>query len=165
MDSRGLCIGAVVCLFSVLRVDAGTTRYVNDSCGNDAWSGAQQACSAPNGPKRTIQAAFDASGDGDAIIVADGVYTGPGNRDLDFAGRNITVRSSGGAANCVIDCQSAGRAFLATSGETDVVLEGLTMTNGHVDIGGALLVVGSTVTVTGCAFIDRAGPTSASDVA
>ena len=41
----------------------------------------------------TIQAAINASSDNDVIMVAEGTYTGEGNRDLDFGGRAITVRS------------------------------------------------------------------------
>ncbi|MBT8487000.1 MAG: hypothetical protein KJO43_15590, partial [Phycisphaerae bacterium] len=51
----------------------------------------------------TIQAAIDAAGAGDTVLVADGVYTGDGNRDLTFAGKAITVRSTGGAEVCIID--------------------------------------------------------------
>jgi len=38
-----------------------------------------------------IQAAIDDSNDGDIIYVLPGTYTGPGNRDVNFAGRAITV--------------------------------------------------------------------------
>ena len=34
----------------------------------------------------TIQAAIDDCNDGDEVIVADGTYTGDGNRDIDFGG-------------------------------------------------------------------------------
>ncbi|MHC4721561.1 MAG: InlB B-repeat-containing protein, partial [Planctomycetota bacterium] len=49
---------------------------------------------------------------GDIVVVGDGVYTGPGNRDLDFHGKLITVRSEVGPDECIIDCQGAGRAFV-----------------------------------------------------
>src|SRR5687767_15150199 len=70
---------------------AQTTRFVAP-CGNNAWTGTSEECAAPNGPKRTIQAAVNASATGDTIIVEDGTYTGPGNRDIDFGGRNIAHR-------------------------------------------------------------------------
>ena len=44
----------------------------------------------------TIQAAIDAAVNGDEVIVADGIYTGEGNRDIDFGGKLITVRSENG---------------------------------------------------------------------
>jgi hypothetical protein len=40
-----------------------------------------------------IQAAIDDANDGDTIIVADGTYTGLGNRDIDFKGKAIIVLS------------------------------------------------------------------------
>ncbi len=52
----------------------------------------------------TIQAAIDACVDGDVVVVAPGIYTGDGNRDIDFKGKVITVRSQNGPENCIIDC-------------------------------------------------------------
>ncbi|MCI0366089.1 MAG: hypothetical protein L0Y44_07815 [Phycisphaerales bacterium] len=53
----------------------------------------------------TIQAAIDAAAPGDIVQVADGVYTGPGNTNVDFFGKAITVRSENGARYCTIDGQ------------------------------------------------------------
>ncbi len=53
----------------------------------------------------TIQAAIDAAVDGDVIGLTDGTFEGAGNRDIDFLGKAITVRSiSGRPEDCVIDC-------------------------------------------------------------
>ena len=41
-----------------------------------------------------IQAAIDDSNDGDTVIISTGTYTGDGNRDINFKGKAITVRSS-----------------------------------------------------------------------
>jgi hypothetical protein len=50
-----------------------------------------------------IQAAIVASQDGDVIQLMNGTYRGPGNKDIDFMGRAITLRSvSGEAEDCII---------------------------------------------------------------
>ncbi len=85
----------------------------------------------------TIQAGMDAAGTGDTVLVSDGVYMGTGNIDLDFRSKAITVTSSNGPENCIIDCQGAGRGFIfqGTEDENSIV-SGLTITGGYVDCGG-----------------------------
>ena len=52
----------------------------------------------------TIQAAIDAALPGDVIELADGVFKGTGNRDLNFNGKAITIRSlSGNPRLSIID--------------------------------------------------------------
>ncbi|MHC4740634.1 MAG: right-handed parallel beta-helix repeat-containing protein [Planctomycetota bacterium] len=83
-----------------------------------------------------IQAAIDDADDGDTILVADGVYRGNGNRDIDFLGKAITVKSENGPGNCIIDCNASEadrhRAFHFRSGENrDSALIGFTITNAY----------------------------------
>ncbi len=88
-------------------------------------------------PFDAIQEAIYAASHHDTVIVKDGLYTGIGNRDMDFGGKAITVRSENGPAATIIDCQGTDvdphRGFHFHSGETaDSVLDGFTITNGYV---------------------------------
>ncbi|MHC4676624.1 MAG: hypothetical protein ACYTBZ_29420, partial [Planctomycetota bacterium] len=42
----------------------------------------------------TIQVAIDASVDGDTVVVVPDTYSGPGNRNISFKGKAITVQST-----------------------------------------------------------------------
>jgi hypothetical protein len=80
----------------------------------------------------TIQAAINACNDGDVVIVAPGTYTGAGNRDIDFWGKAITVKSENGPGSCIIDAEHLGRVFLLYSGEeADSIVDGFTITHGQ----------------------------------
>lgn len=109
----------------------------------------------------TIQAAIDAANAGDVILLADGVYSGAGNRDIDFGGKAVVVRSENGADNCVIDCGGSlgdpHRAFWFHSGETAAArLEGLTIRGGFMNRGGGILCEnGSSPTIVACIVRDN----------
>ncbi|MFZ5980137.1 MAG: SBBP repeat-containing protein [Candidatus Zixiibacteriota bacterium] len=59
------------------------------------------------GDAPTIQAAIDSASHGDTVLVASGTYSGDGNRDLDFGGRNIILMSESGPENTTIDCDGS----------------------------------------------------------
>jgi len=99
-------------------------------------------------PYRTIQKGIDEAFDGDMVLVADGRYTGPGNKNLDFKGKAITVTSENGAENCIIDCEGDGRGFYFHSGETEKsVVSGFTITNGSHSLGGGIYCNSSSPTI------------------
>jgi predicted outer membrane repeat protein len=120
---------------------AQSTWYVNPDCGDDAWTGVDPACLAPDGPKRTIAAAMTIAETGDEVILADGTYRGSGNKWLSFPGRYFTVRSANGPASCIIDLESSGLAFFLVTDETpQAVVQGLTIQNGSSGEGGAFFI-------------------------
>jgi hypothetical protein len=114
-----------------------------------------------SGDYMTIQDGIDAAEDGDTVIVADGIYTGDGNRDIDFKGKAITVRSAMGADNCIIDCQGSQtdehRGFVFENGETNAsVLKGFTIKHGYMKHGGGgILCYESDPVITNCIIIDN----------
>lgn len=115
------------------------------------------------GTYSTIQAAINAAAPGDVIVLADGVYSGEGNRNIDFMGKAITLRSANGSANCVIDVNAIPgtpyRGFIFQHGETATsVLEGVTITRGATLTGavadqfngGGILCTSSSPTIRDC---------------
>jgi len=102
-----------------------------------------------------IQDAIDYALDGSIIIVADGVYTGEGNRDLDFKGKEIILRSVNGPDNCTIDCQGSAaethRGFHFHTGETaNSVLDGFTITGGWCTEGAGIFIEQCHPTIRDC---------------
>ena len=88
----------------------------------------------PNGgvpiQKVSIQAAVDAAGDGDTVELSDGLFLGPGNRDVFVTGKDIRIRSRNGPSSCIIDCEDRGRAFVFfdSSVTSATILQGITIT-------------------------------------
>jgi len=118
----------------------------------------------PEGPL-TIQAAVDMAQDGDQIVLLNGTFTGPGNRDITFRGKQLIVRSEDNLpALCTIDCQGSAadphRGFRFEDGETlESVVSGITITNGYMnDWGGGIMVAyPSRITVRKCYFVNNHG--------
>ncbi|MGI4791083.1 MAG: choice-of-anchor Q domain-containing protein [Janthinobacterium lividum] len=117
---RLLCGAAFLSLFLVVSANAATLNV-------------------PSSLYPTVQAGVDASSDGDVVLVADGTYIGPGNRDIDFKGKNITVTSQNGPTKTIIDCGGTAstdgsgnhRGFKVGSGGTNKNIRGFTVINGY----------------------------------
>ena len=122
----------------------------------------------------TIQATIDAAQSGDTVLVADGTYSGPGNRDLDYYGKNLTVKSVNGATKTIIDCggyastDGSGdhRGFYLHSGETaNAIISGLTIRNGYAPVspsenfptkdGGGILCISCSPAISDCIITDN----------
>jgi hypothetical protein len=106
-----------------------------------------------------IQAAINDANEGDTIIVEDGIYTGDGNRDIDFLGKAITLRSENGPGSCIIDCEGTytdnHRGFYFHSGESEnSILDGFTVTNGYIVTmcwgGAGIYIDNSSPTISNC---------------
>ncbi len=97
---------------------------------------------------------------GGTVHVAPGIYTGPGNRDIDFP-RNLRLVASAGPESTVIDCEGEGRAFSIGTGtcigvvDTSSVIRGFTVTNGSADDGGGMRLSGVSPRVVECTFSDN----------
>ena len=108
----------------------------------------------------TIQEAIDDCNNGDTVLVASGIYKGPGNYNIALDDRSITVRGES-AYTCVIDCNNLGCGF-SFDGEQDTnsTIDGFTIINGNKKYGGAIYGYGrpnvmpsyspSTLTISNC---------------
>jgi len=114
-----------------------------------------------NGDVPTIQAAVDTAVSGDIIELGDGIFTGPGNRDVVIEGKELVLRSQSGDPDaCVIDCQaSSDDRHRALEYETIFELyyglvEGITFTNGYVygTGGGVRTSTYAIISFTNCVF-------------
>ncbi|MHC4462770.1 MAG: S8 family serine peptidase [Planctomycetota bacterium] len=139
-----------------------------DTAGNETLNDNAGACFAfttDEGPRdifvpsqySTIQEAIYRSWNGGTVRVADGTYTGQGNRDIDLLGRAITVRSENGPESCIIDCNGTQdephRGFYIHSAEdSNSVIDGFTITNGYAPkgFGGGIYCRDSSPTVKNC---------------
>ncbi len=124
----------------------------------------------------SIQDAIDGSANGDIILIAPGVYTGEGNRDLDFGGKLIIVKSEDGPDNTIIDCQGSAeephRAFsFAHKEDSNAVLEGLTIRGGYGSMewgdtkGGAIYCDTASPLIIDCIFENNHGSHSGGAIA
>lgn len=89
-------------------------------------------------PYATIQYAIDVMPDGAEVRLLAGIYTGPGNRDLDLLGKNLRLLGDESMpGTCTIDCEGSAEdphfALWVHSGETtDSEMRGITVTGAYV---------------------------------
>ncbi len=101
----------------------------------------------------TIQAAINAASDGDVIWLCDATYTGPGNRNITFPNKEVTLRSeSGDPAACVVNCEGASRGFYIDFGSKARSIENISIVAGsvHGNGGGIRASSGASFTLSGC---------------
>jgi len=101
----------------------------------------------------TIQAAIDLAADGDTVLVPPGTYSGEGNVNLDFGGKDLMLLSEAGPDQTIIDGGQLDRIFLFHSGEDSTsVVEGFTIENGREYVSGM-------IQDGGCIHIQNSSPT------
>lgn len=106
-----------------------------------------------SGDYPTIQEGIDAVSGGETVWLGDGVFQGAGNRNLDYGGKNLTVRSiSDDPAACIIDAESASRVFLFDDNEgSSAVVQGIGIQNGYaLNDGGGIYAELTNPTIINC---------------
>jgi outer membrane protein assembly factor BamB len=107
----------------------------------------------------TIQGATGAAIDRlSKIIVRDGTYTGTGNVNLDFGGKEIRLESENGPEKCIIDGENSARGFYFNNQEKEgSVISGFTIRNCTAPSspqweggGGAIKCTNSSPTISNC---------------
>ncbi|MEW5924469.1 MAG: right-handed parallel beta-helix repeat-containing protein [Candidatus Zixiibacteriota bacterium] len=112
-----------------------------------------------------IQDALDIAEGGDTVMVVAGIYTGDGNRDLNFYGKALTMVSEGGSDLTIIDCGAgfdtvSARGFIFENGEDSTAsIKGFTIKNGgifsigHIPSGGGgAYIINSSPLFVDCIF-------------
>jgi predicted outer membrane repeat protein len=110
------------------------------------------------GDHPTIQEGLDAASNGDTVLVAPDTYSGPGNVNLSFGGKDIVLVSEGGPDVTTIFIGTQNRAVLFTKGETQAAfVGGFTMMSGELVVGsgGAILCSASSPTIGDCIFFQN----------
>ena len=104
-----------------------------------------------------IQAAVDASSDGDEIIVMPGTYTGSGEYVISMNGKAVLLRSEEGSEFTIISGENQRTVLYCGDNETtSTIISGFTITQGN-GFRGGILCSGSSPRIQNCAIIDNVG--------
>jgi hypothetical protein len=105
---------------------------------------------AGGGDYETIQEGIHAAAAFDTVLVLPGTYYGPGNYEINFLGKAITVTSAPARDLPVVDCGYDGRGFILQNGETaGSVLRGFHVYEAY---GGGVVCDGASPTIQDCWF-------------
>ena len=137
----GLTVGVTTCAV-----------YLDAVNGDDTNSGL-----APSDAKRTFAGVLAVQRNASAenvILVAPGVYSGTQNRNLDFMGDDIIIRSTMGAQDTIVDLGDEGRFLYLHNGETVASrIDGLTIRNGYAaSHGTAVCLEDASLDIRNCIF-------------
>lgn len=141
-----LSTGALIC--AETSSAASGNIYVDNATGDDAQDGHSAVYNGVSGPKLTIKNATDIVDAGGTVHIADGRYTGEGNRYISID-RDMTITGES-QEGTIIDAQHVGQIFNVNRGVT-LTLENMTLKNGNDIFGGAVFNFG-TLVVKNCTF-------------
>ena len=95
-------------------------------------------------PFASIRAAMNSTRSGDTVLVADGIYTGYGNRHLEMPSvwtKTIAVTSENGPQNTILDCEFQDPGFyLVDRYGAETLIDGFTILNGQGEYGGGICI-------------------------
>jgi serine protease len=98
----------------------------------------------PVGPPNPIQALIDAAGTNDVIEIPPGYYVGP----IDFKGKDVTIRSTHGRTETIIDANGQTGVRIGPGGRID----GFTIRNASNNFGAGLVPIGTNSVITNNLF-------------
>jgi len=155
VHNKVLITAVFVCL-AVSVSNAANTIYVDAASPNDPGTGTSED------PFRRIQDGIDYAVSDDNVVIRPGVYTGPGNYDLDPNGKSIIICSNDPndpdiIAQTIIDPNRAGRGFYIHTGEdANCVISGLTIKNAYnAETGAGIYCYKSNPTISNCIIKDN----------
>jgi PKD repeat protein len=129
----------------ILALEQDKTICVDGTSGDDENRGVSWSDSV-----RTIQRGIDVAlgrgNEGWTVLVADGRYTGDGNRALRLGDIGVCLKSVGGPASCIIDCEGERDGIALIAGTVD----GFTIENGCDSVGAGIQCAGSPSVVRNC---------------
>ena len=81
-------------------------------------------------PYKTIQKAINEAADGDEVVLKDGVYSGPGNENIDSRQINLTIKSVNGPTQTRVTAERDAVWLSRTDAlSTELSIEGLQIDN------------------------------------
>ena len=146
-----LFIGLMIIFsYSVGNVSAasGDNIYVNTH-GNDSWNGQNAIWNGTSGPKLSIKNATEAVNKGGTVNIANGMYTGTKNTNINLD-KNVNIRGQS-KTGTVINGNGKNWIFHIKPGIT-VNISNLTLTNGRSSSSGGAIYNKGTLTVNNCSF-------------
>ena len=127
-------------------INQGPIFYVSAS-GSDSNDGSQE------NPFATIQAGINAASDGDTVLVQPGTYV----ENINFNGKNIVVGSlmlttgdTSYISSTIIDGNQSGSVVKIENNELNPIIFGLTIQNGHSDVGGGIFIEAANANISNC---------------